>query len=319
MSQTLSKESILEDPANETLNDADEYWYDVIKPADQIKKRGKAIVYTLSKSFENYENMVQDIKDGKINGNSWFFKGKDGDKYRYYCKHIKQGCRAALYLELTDGSNGNCFVSDEDHTNHSNENIIITQIDPKIHAKIVEYEKLGLKPESIIKNLINAGFQPPKKTKLNNILKVIRKSKKVTNQPTMNDIKYWCEQYNEIPESDDQVFVAEYEFQAFPDQKFRVMLTTKRLLRNALEARYILSDATYKLLYGGFPALTGGTTDKNKNFHPFGIALCSSENNVDFAFFFRAIKSACFRVFDQSISPSILVADSADAITLGFK
>ena len=34
----------------------------------------------------------------------------------------------------------------------------------------------------------------------------------------MNDIKYWFEQYNKIPESDDQVFVAEYEFQASPYQ-----------------------------------------------------------------------------------------------------
>ena len=97
------------------------------------------------------------------------------------------------------------------------------------------------------------------------------------------------------------------------------MLTTKRLLRYALEARFILSDATYKLTYGGFPTLTGGTSDKNKNFHPFGTALCSLENIVDFAFFFRSIKSSCFREFDHLINPSILVADSADAITLGFK
>ena len=69
------------------------------------------------------------------------------------------------------------------------------------------------------------------------------------------------------------------------------MLTTIRLLRNAFEAVFILSDATYKLTYGGFPALTGGKTDKNKNFHPFGIAF----------------------------NPSILVADNADAVTLGFK
>ena len=69
--------------------------------------------------------MVQEVKGGKINGNCWFFKGKDGDKYRYYCKYIKQGCRAALYLELTDGSKENCFVSDEDHSNHGNDEIII--------------------------------------------------------------------------------------------------------------------------------------------------------------------------------------------------
>ena len=65
MSQPLSKESIVEDRENETLNDADEYWYAVIKSANQFKKRGKAIAITLSRSFENYEEMVQEVKGGK--------------------------------------------------------------------------------------------------------------------------------------------------------------------------------------------------------------------------------------------------------------
>ncbi|RNA33225.1 hypothetical protein BpHYR1_014227 [Brachionus plicatilis] len=69
MNQPLSKESILEDRENEPLNDADEYCYDVIKPANQFKKR----------------EMVQEVKGGKTNGNCWFLKGKDGEKYSYYC------------------------------------------------------------------------------------------------------------------------------------------------------------------------------------------------------------------------------------------
>ncbi|RNA06891.1 hypothetical protein BpHYR1_032210 [Brachionus plicatilis] len=277
---------------------------------------------TLSKesSFEDFDVILKEIKDGKINGNTWIFKSQDGNKHRFYCKYLKHGCRAALYLQLTDGSKGNCFISDDEHTNHPNDEKDIRKIDPIIYQKIVEYENFGQKPEAIITNLIKAGMQPPKKTKINlYILKNIRKAKKVSNQPTMNDLKEWCDQYNEIPEHDDQVFGAEYEYQAFPEQKFRVLLTTKRLIRNTLDTKYILSDAIYKLFYGGFPALTGGTIDKNKNFHPFGLALCSSENNFDFAFFFRALKSICFRVIDQIISPSFLVADSAEAITIGFK
>ncbi|RNA08032.1 hypothetical protein BpHYR1_021337, partial [Brachionus plicatilis] len=196
MSETLSNESVLEDPANQTLEDVDQDWTDVLKRANEIRKRGKA-------------------------------------------------------------------RKNDEHTNHLNDEEDIRKIDPIIYQKIVEYENFGQKPEAIITNLIKAGLQPPKKTKINNFLKVIRKANKVRNQPTMNDLKEWCDQYNEIPEHDDQVFVAEYEYQAFPEQKFRVLLTTKRLIRNALDTKYILSDATYKLTYSGFPALTGGTTDKN--------------------------------------------------------
>ncbi|CAF0858135.1 unnamed protein product, partial [Brachionus calyciflorus] len=320
MSEPLSSESILENPSNQSLDDVDQDLSDVLKPVKNTRKRGKAITYSLHKSFEDYNVIVKEIKEGEVNGDTWIFKSQDGEKYRYYCKYLKQGCRAALYLHLTDGTKGNCFIADDEHSNHELEQEISTsKIDAPIYEKIVELENLGIKPDGIIKNLIKSGFQPPKKTTLNNILKSIRKTKKVSNQPTLNDLKNWCEKYNDIPGDEDTVFVAEFECQAFPHQQFRVLLTTRRLLKNALDAKYILSDATYKLTYGGFPALTGGTTDKNKNFHPFGLALCSTENNLDFAFFFRTIKSVCFRVYGHTITPTILVADSADAITIGFK
>ncbi|RMZ99678.1 hypothetical protein BpHYR1_002744 [Brachionus plicatilis] len=211
MSETLSKESALEDPANQTLEDFDQDWTDVLKPANEIRKRGKAITYDLFKSFEDFDVILKEINDGKINGNTWIFKSQDGDKHRFYCKYLKHGRRAALNLQLTDGS------KDDEHTNHPNDEEDIRKIYPIIYQKIVEYENFGQKPEAIITNLIKAGMQPPKKTKIN---LYILKAKKVSNQPTMNDLKEWCDQYNEIPEHDDQVFRAEYEYQAFPEQKF---------------------------------------------------------------------------------------------------
>ncbi|CAF1139289.1 unnamed protein product [Brachionus calyciflorus] len=184
MSDPLSTESILENPSNQTLDDVDQDWSDVLKPLKKTKKRGKAIIYNLDKSFEDYDVIVKEIKEGQINVNSWIFKAQDGDKYSYYCKYLKKGCRAALYLHLTDGSKGNCFISEDQHSNHELEEEEATnKIDEPIYAKIVELETLGIKPDGIIKNLIKCGFQPPKKTKLNNILKSIRKS--VTNQLSM--------------------------------------------------------------------------------------------------------------------------------------
>ncbi|RNA44671.1 hypothetical protein BpHYR1_001800, partial [Brachionus plicatilis] len=106
---------------------------------------------------------------------------------------------------------------------------------------------------------------------------------------------------------------------SFPNQVFRVFLTTKKLIQFALETNYILSDATYKITYGRYPALTGGTTDKAKKFHPFGLALCATENNQDFAFFFRSVELAAFNVYGVKICTTILVADNADAITKGFQ
>lgn len=62
-----------------------------------------------------------------------------------------------------------------------------------------------------------------------------------------------------------------------------------------------------------------GTTDKKKSFHPFGIAICTNERNQDFEFIFKSIKT-CAKQFDNFYyEPDTLIADAADATTIGFK
>jgi hypothetical protein len=80
-----------------------------------------------------------------------------------------------------------------------------------------------------------------------------------------------------------------------------------------------MADATYKLTNEGYPVLTCGTTDKQKFFHPFGLALSINEKTEDFAFLFGAIKDAARVVHGIDYSPNILIADSAASITNGFK
>ncbi|RNA13082.1 hypothetical protein BpHYR1_017494 [Brachionus plicatilis] len=81
MSETLSKESVLEDSANQTLEDIGQMFSNQLM---RLEKGGKQ-TYDLFKSFEDFDS-------------------QDGDKHRFYCKYLKHGCRAALYLQLTDGS-----------------------------------------------------------------------------------------------------------------------------------------------------------------------------------------------------------------------
>ena len=67
------------------------------------------------------------------------------------------------------------------------------------------------KTERIIHELIKQGINPPKKDKINYILRKIRKGKKVTDQPTFNDVLTWCEKYQEILENENEVFVGLFE------------------------------------------------------------------------------------------------------------
>ncbi len=64
--------------------------------------------------------------------------------------------------------------------------------------------------------------------------------------------------------------------------KFRIFISSVRLLYIAAISSYIHADATYKLVWQGFSMLIVSTTDLNKAFDPFDLAICSNENTKDF-------------------------------------
>ena len=58
-----------------------------------------------------------------------------------------------------------------------------------------------------------------------------------------------------------------------------------------------------------------GTTDKEKKFHSFGIAICESERSDDYAF----LKEGVERFNEHCYKPEYLIADCAQAIENGFR
>ena len=78
----------------------------------------------------------------------------------------------------------------------------------------------------------------------------------------------------------------------------------------------IAADATHKLNWQNYPIFLAGTTDKSKQFHPFGI-MVSKQETADF--FFNAIKTNIKTIYNKDYEPKILLADAAGAITNGFK
>ena len=75
-----------------------------------------------------------------------------------------------------------------------------------------------------------------------------------------------------------------------------------------------MTDATYKLIWQGYPVLIVGVVDNNKSFHPIGLIVANSETSEDFEFVYSSLKK-----FDPSFQANFLVADGADAITNGFE
>jgi len=98
------------------------------------------------------------------------------------------------------------------------------------------------------------------------------------------------------------------------ESSFRVFVTSLRLLSLLRLSQVVMTDATYKLIWQGYPCIVVGVVDHNKSFHPIGFIVCDSEDYQNFEFVFSSIRN-----FDPNFKPRFLVADCADAITKGFE
>lgn len=156
---------------------------------------------------------------------------------------------------------------------------------------------------------------------LNNFLSNLRRNQHGSKSMTMSELVDFVTPRLQMPLDVDQPFIAGYEYDAPNIEKrwFRLFITTKRLMSLAVKTKHILADATYKLVYEGYPSLTIGTTDNNKKFHHFGIGITTYEKQEDFAFIFRTVKKTVENVEGVEYEPDTLIADNAPEITNGFK
>lgn len=138
--------------------------------------------------------------------------------------------------------------------------------------------------------------------------------------PTVSstDITQWCRVRSAVPSDKDTPFVLNYRVHAeslnVDEQDLKVVLSTVRLLENLQNSRLVQTDATYKVIWQGYPVMLVGTSDLDKIFHPFAVAVCSAEAAEDFRFIFEAL-----HMYDVNWKPDVLLADASAAITAGFR
>ncbi len=150
---------------------------------------------------------------------------------------------------------------------------------------------------------------------------------------SLGELEKWCLENQAIPVQDNEPFVVNFisnddcssyeEDDDDGDKKnsgayFALFISTKRLLEIASRATHIHADATYKLIWQGFPVLVVGTTDLNKAFHPFGLAVCKDEQTKDFEFLFSSLQIGLDKIGRPRIEPSALVSDASFAIINAF-
>lgn len=210
------------------------------------------------------------------------------------------------------------YISQDTH-NHSVENDE-QHLQENVKKAIIEiYEQGIIYPNGIIDQLYSRRLIATK-IQISNLLFRYKTQKFGSRNMTLNELKEWCLKYSSIPENPDEVFVGNTYFLPGPESvlQLRIFLTTKRLLESALKSDHMNLDATYKLLWQGFPVILAGTTDQGRHFHPFGLTICKTEQQDDYGFTCVTIKNLIREIFNVEYSPSTLVADAAPSITNGF-
>ncbi|CAF3436616.1 unnamed protein product [Rotaria socialis] len=288
---------------------------------DSIKKRRKYKVYTWVKDivFNNKEDALKYIDNENQWGHYFTNYTKDGKKAYYRRNKVRYRttqCSARICL-FYDANNDDVvlFRSDEIHTHQNIKTISKISIEIKTEInKLIEFK---LKPKAILESLHGQR----------------RYGQSII---SLGQLEQWCIDCNLLPENDDEAFVTSYEFMYDeeeddddvnntindPDEnnaKFRIFISTKRLLKLALNATKIHADATYRLIWQGFPVLIVGTTGLGRLFHPFGMAICSNEKTKDLKFIFESLKKGVEKINEEQYSPIILISDASNAIRNAFE
>ncbi|CAF3306315.1 unnamed protein product [Rotaria sp. Silwood2] len=302
------------------------------------KKRAKKTQHTWMKEivFKNADEAEQAV----INERQWsaYYTNTtaDGKKKVFRCNQVKRRgkqCDAGIYLLFNSYNEEVVLFRDTSEHTHDLIQQKCTRIPDAVKVVIKELYELKLKPKAIIEALYDRGIVAPSISQLNNYLRTLKTKRFGSTAISLGEIEQWCmESSRSIPESDDVGFVVSYEiiYDGDDDEnvdddeyddgnKFRFFVSTKRLLRIASTSKKIHADATYKLVWQGFPVLIVGTTDLDRQFHSFGIAVCSNEKSKDFTFVFHALQDGVKKLDLQEINPDVLIADGSDAIRNGFQ
>ena len=86
------------------------------------------------------------------------------------------------------------------------------------------------------------------------------------------DLKNWCDQHKDGTQLN-STYVPFYTMENID------LFTTKQLFQQIKSTTYLQVDATYKITCNELPLLLFGSTDANRHFKPFGIALVSDDEN----------------------------------------
>lgn len=302
---------------------------DVIQAVPKAKRRRIHKNWILVETFSSKKEAEAFIQ---VQGRWSYYYSNDssaGLRINYRCNAMKfrgRQCDAGMYI-LCDSTNESVHLyrTELDHSHESTEckENAVSKIPSEVIAEIASLFEQNQKPKAILYNLVLKGHKPPPKSRLTTLLTKMRKEKFGFERLNYGSLYAWLNESNAVPEEENQPFVVNFDISidelVEENSEFRFFVSSKRLLRSAITAEKIHTDATYKLIWQGFPVLLVGMTDSGRKFHPFGVSVSTIERAADFEFIFRTVENAVCDILNSKMKPRVLICDAAFAIHNGFE
>lgn len=298
-----------------TYESSDEEENTVVKKEPKLKIERK---WVKEATFRNSKESEKFLETEDCWGYGASSKTEEGKKVYYRCNKVKARgvqCNAKIFL-LHDAFSTEIILYRAINVHNHDE--ICTKaknaLSDELKIKIEELWKLKLKPKMILEQIGGLPIQQPSARQLNNFLAQLNKDKFGSSTISLGEVESWCSANKDIPNDLDKPFVAGFEIveeDGSIGNLFRYFVTTKRLLETATMSDKLHADATYKLIWQGFPVIVCGTTDLGRHFHHFGVSVCVNERQEDFAFVFKTLKTAVNSIYNFTLDFEVLISDAA--------
>ncbi|OAF64323.1 hypothetical protein A3Q56_07956, partial [Intoshia linei] len=244
--------------------------------------------WTFVKNFNNDHELLTFFKNNESWSISYTNKTTLGEKIYYRCtkggkSRKSDECKSRIYMihYLTSFEVG-YYINNVPHDHLG----ISHGINVEIKSAIKDIYNEGHTKLKEIGHILRAKNNAvPKSRKISNYLNQLKLDKYGPCNININDVIIYCESRKSVPSNFDTVYMINY-----------------------------VVNATYKLIWQGYPVLVSGTSDMNRRFHPVGLAVTTKEKTKDYEFLFKSIKLGMLQL-DIAKEFNILVADASYAVT----
>ena len=274
--------------------------------------------WTLIHTAQSYDE-AKDFAKSRINGCQYRRSDLNSQtEYSFKCSEYRKYplCSFKIKIIVPD-NNMHCvtIMSRNLHEHEKNERNPTTRVPSPIRKTVSDHVKFGLSQSQIKASLVtNYPQYSINQDKLHNLI-VYERRKDRPEIFSIHDLRNWCNEHREAKELH-STFVPFYN--AVDINNIFIFFTTKQLFQQIQLTTYLQVDATYKVTWNNLPLLVFGSTDANRHFKPFGMALISEDENTEcYVKLFDSIKTLAVQLNVQCFINQVM-SDGAQGIVLIF-